>query len=290
MDEFHIGLELTTTEELEGLTSLLFQRRFNPLDYAMRIDDSQLPFDDRQAWLQQVDQRFRFLAADGITVLKRTTKTLPYRQILIAVCKYFKLPLSPSLSTLALEEEVFLHLIDLAYQRLPPEEQSQLEHYFRKALMANPIGQQFCTTHTQHSLRLVLKGSSAVMLSSVIRPLILRHMASQVAVQLARYQMTKQVLAGSSTALLSAAKHQAALKIAQRGLAFNVARYSAIRGVFSILGPAMWTWFLADLGWRAIATNYGRIIPVIFSIAQIRLLRGDNTADNPSDKLGITAI
>jgi uncharacterized protein YaaW (UPF0174 family) len=27
------------------------------------------------------------------------------------------------------------------------------------------------------------------------------------------------------------------------------------------------------LGWRTIATNYGRIIPVIFILAQIRLLR-----------------
>ena len=45
----------------------------------------------------------------------------------------------------------------------------------------------------------------------------------------------------------------------------------AVRWLF--LGPALWSWFLADLGWRAIATNYGRVIPVVFTLAQIRLTR-----------------
>jgi len=39
------------------------------------------------------------------------------------------------------------------------------------------------------------------------------------------------------------------------------------------LGPALWAWFFADLGWRAIATNYARVIPVVFTLAQIRLIR-----------------
>jgi len=32
------------------------------------------------------------------------------------------------------------------------------------------------------------------------------------------------------------------------------------------------------LGWKAIATNYGRIIPIIFTLAQIRLTRGESLA------------
>lgn len=274
MDEFRAGLELATTEELEGLTSLLFHRRFNPLDYAMGIDEHQLPFEDRCAWVEQVDLRFRFLAADGVTVLQRNSGALSYRKILIAVCRYFKLTLPSSLSTIALEEEVFLHMLELAYQKLSPAEQSQLEQYFRKAMVVHPLAKPLFSANPQHALRLVLKGSSAVVLSSVIRPIILRHMASQVAAQLVRYQMAKQALTASSTALLGAAKQQAALKLAQRGCLVNLARYGTMRGFFAVLGPAMWTWFLADLGWRAIATNYGRIIPAIFSIAQIRLLRG----------------
>ncbi|NJL48809.1 MAG: hypothetical protein HC929_16690, partial [Leptolyngbyaceae cyanobacterium SM2_5_2] len=62
-----------------------------------------------------------------------------------------------------------------------------------------------------------------------------------------------------------------------RGLALNAARYGATRTVLSVLGPALWAWFLADLGWRAIATNYGRVIPVVFTLAQIRLNRTSET-------------
>ena len=56
-------------------------------------------------------------------------------------------------------------------------------------------------------------------------------------------------------------------------MTLSAARYGAVRTVFSIVGPVMWAWFLADLGWRTISTNYGRIIPTIFTLAQIRLSR-----------------
>jgi uncharacterized protein YaaW (UPF0174 family) len=58
-------------------------------------------------------------------------------------------------------------------------------------------------------------------------------------------------------------------------MTLTAARYGAVRTIFAFAGPALWGWFLADLGWRAIATNYGRIIPVIFALAQIRLTRED---------------
>jgi uncharacterized protein YaaW (UPF0174 family) len=40
-----------------------------------------------------------------------------------------------------------------------------------------------------------------------------------------------------------------------------------------VLGSALWVSFAPDLGWRTIATNYGRVIPMIFTLAQIRLIR-----------------
>ena len=61
--------------------------------------------------------------------------------------------------------------------------------------------------------------------------------------------------------------------MAKRGMVANTARYTAVRGLFAFLGPVLWVSFFADLGWRAIATNYTRIIPVIFTLAQIRLTR-----------------
>jgi uncharacterized protein YaaW (UPF0174 family) len=56
-------------------------------------------------------------------------------------------------------------------------------------------------------------------------------------------------------------------------MTISAARYGAVRSVFAFMGPVMWAWFFADLGWRAIATNYGRIIPTVFTLAQIRLTR-----------------
>ena len=68
-------------------------------------------------------------------------------------------------------------------------------------------------------------------------------------------------------------QQRAAMQMAQRGMAMTATRYVAVRSVFSVLGPAMWMWFLTDLGWRSIAVNYSRVIPVIFTLAQIRLTR-----------------
>ena len=67
-----------------------------------------------------------------------------------------------------------------------------------------------------------------------------------------------------------------ALQAAKKGMAVNAARYGATRGIFSLLGPIVWSYFLADLGWKAIATNYSRVIPIVFTLAQIRLIRGDH--------------
>ena len=59
--------------------------------------------------------------------------------------------------------------------------------------------------------------------------------------------------------------------MSRRGMTMSAARYSAVRSVFAFIGTMMWAWFFADLGWKAIATNYGRIIPTVFTLAQIRL-------------------
>ncbi|MEM9214654.1 MAG: hypothetical protein AAGD25_09935 [Cyanobacteria bacterium P01_F01_bin.150] len=275
MDEFREGLELATAKELRELTHLLFHRRFNPLDYVMGVDEKDLPFNDRYALIAQVDKRFRFLAADGVTVLRQTSDALPYRRILGSVCQHFSLHLPSSLSTIALEQEVFLHILDIAYQKLSLDEQSNLEDYFRRTVIAHSFNSECYAELRQQSLRVILKGSGAVMINSVLRPLLLRYLANKVAVQLVHYQMAKKLLVGSSLAVVQASKRQAALQAAKHGAVLNLTRYGAVRSAFAVLGPAMWAWFLADLGWRSIATNYGRIIPAIFSIAQIRLLQED---------------
>ncbi len=219
MDELRTALELATDEELSGLTDLLFCPKFNPLDYLQQPDVLALQAGDRSRWLDELEQRFRFLAADGLTVLQRKTDRLSYRMILIQVCRHLKSPYSSALSTMDLEAEIFLVLVQRSGLELPSD-------------ASGAVGT-------------ALKGGGAIAASAIVTPLVRR---------LAGQTLAKQGLAAA----------------ARQGLL----RYGVVRSAAAMLGPAMWTWFLADVGWRSISTNYGRIIPMVFALAQIRLTRG----------------
>jgi uncharacterized protein YaaW (UPF0174 family) len=219
VDELRAALELATDEELSGLTDLLFCPKFNPLDYLQQPEVLALRAGDRSRWLDDLEQRFRFLAADGLTVLQRKTDRLSYRMILIQVCCYLKLPYSSALSTMDLEAEIFLVLVQRSGLELP----------------SNASG----------AVGTALKGGGAMAASTLVTPLVRR-------------------LAGQTLA------QQGLVAAARQGLL----RYGVVRSAALMLGPVMWTWFLADLGWRSISTNYGRIIPMVFALAQIRLTRG----------------
>lgn len=219
MDELRAALELATDEELSSLTDLLFCPKFNPLDYLQQPEVLALRAGDRSRWLDDLEQRFRFLAADGLTVLQRKTDRLSYRMILIQVCCHLKLPYSSALSTMDLEAEIFLVLVQRSGLEWP--------------------------NNASGSVGTALKGGGAMAASTLVTPLVRR---------LAGQTLAQQGLAAA----------------ARQGLL----RYGVVRSAVSMLGPAMWTWFLADLGWRSISTNYGRIIPMVFALAQIRLTRG----------------
>ena len=218
MDELRAALELATDEELSGLTDLLFCPKFNPLDYLQQPEVLAMRAGDRSRWLDELEQRFRFLAADGITVLQRKTDRLSYRMILIQVCRHLKLPYSSALSTMDLEAEIFLVLVQRSGVEWPDQGSG--------------------------AVKTVLKGGGAIAASTLVTPLV-RRLAQQ----------------GLQEGLAGAARQ-------------GLLRYGVVRSAASMLGPAMWTWFLADVGWRSISTNYGRIIPMVFAIAQIRLTRG----------------
>lgn len=274
MDELRSGLELATDEELQVLTDILFCRKYNPLDYVYTPEPIEVQSRDRQAWLDALEQRFRFLAADGLTVLRRQTEQVSYRQVLIQVCHHLKIRYSANLCTEDLEAEVFLHLLSKVWKRLPTAQRQALTHQVERSL-SQDVNQQLPISLQQDPLQLMLKGGSALAVSSVVRPLVLQQIARQFAYHAATFQVTQQALVQGGTAIAVQIEGQAALQTAYRGMAVNAARYGAVRTVFALLGPALWTWFLADLGWRAIATNYGRVIPVVFTLAQIRLTRTD---------------
>lgn len=271
MDELRLALEMATDDELQELTQILFQPKFNPLDY-VRMRPLDLQSHDRRTQITILEQRFRFLAADGLTVLQGRSETLNYREILLKICQQLKISTPHSLSTLELESEIFLTVLERACKRLPPGEYQSLNRHLQDLVARSPHALELSPEARQDPLRLALAGGSALAVSSMVRPWLLQQISQQLALSLARRSAAQQLLhSGGSWA--TRLQGQWLLQSASRGVALNTARYGAVRGALGFLGPALWMWFLADLGWRAIATNYARIIPVVFTLAQIRLTR-----------------
>nr|WP_173867209.1 hypothetical protein [Synechococcus sp. BDU 130192] len=257
VDELRTALELATDEELHHLTQLLFSRKFNPLDYWQTPQPSAIRSQNRDHQIQHIETRFRFLAADGVTVLRRQTKTLTYRQILFQVGEFLDIPCGTALDTIELEAEIFLALTSRAWDKLPQKEQRALIDRVRRSLAQTDLPEALPVQLQHNPLRIFLKGSSTLVISSVLKSFLMK----QVARQLALHFATGQALKTTTTRLGSLMLTQTAL------------RYGLTRSVLGAVVPALWSWFLVDLGWRAIATNYGRIIPMIVTLAQIRLTR-----------------
>jgi uncharacterized protein YaaW (UPF0174 family) len=275
LDELRAVLELATEEELQDLTAILFSRKFNPLDYVHTPEPIEVQSQDRQVWLDALEDRFRFLAADGMTVLRGRTEQVTYRQALIQVCKYLKIPYYDDLATVDLEAEVFLHLLGKVWKKLPKQEQQKITTNVQRQLLTSEIQQPLPLSLQKDPLGLIFKGGSALAVTSVIQPYVLKQIARQFAVHFATYQVAKEAAITGTQVASKQFQTYVTAQMARRGMTMSAARYSAVRGMFAFIGPMMWAWFFADLGWRAIATNYGRIIPTIFTLAQIRLTRAE---------------
>ena len=273
MDEFKAALELATEEELQQITQILFQRRFNPLDYWQTPEPLEIQSQNWDIWLDSLDRRFRYLAADGFTVLRGETDRLSYRKILVRVCLYLKIPYSQQMSTTDIEAEIFLHLVSNAWKKLPVSEQKSLQRKVSNALTVDRPPAPL-PLHIQHNpLKILMTGSGLIAVNSLVKKWLLKHIARQFAVHFARYQAAKTALVKGGAVTLLQSKF--ALNTAQKGMTTTIARYGTTRTVLSVMGSVMWGWLIADLGWKAIATNYSRIVPIIFTLAQIRLTRGD---------------
>ena len=273
MDELRTALEVATEEELQDLTAILFSRKFNPLDYVNTPAPIEIQSQDRKAWLDSLEERFRFLAADGMTVLKGKTKRVTYREAIIQVCKHLKIPYSTELTTVDLEAEVFLHLLGKVWRKLPRKEKDKMTLRIQRYLAQSELKEPLPLTLQRDPLGLIFKAGSALALTSVVQPFLLKQIARQFAAHFATYQVARQAAIKGSAVAVGQFQNYFSLQMARRGMALSAARYGAVRSTLTFLGPVMWMWFFADLGWRAVATNYGRIIPTIFALAQIRLTR-----------------
>ncbi len=272
MDELRTALELATDEELQDLTEILFRPRFNPLDYLRLSDPLDIQSRDRDGWLDALEDRFRYLAADGLTVISRKTDQLSYRQILIQVCRHLRLPYKMSMSTVDLEAEVFLGLLERAWKQLPAAQKGEFTIQLKHSLTKAQLLPQMPLAVQQDPMSLVVKGSTAIAVTSVVRPMVMQVIARQFAVYVARYQVAQ---AAAVSGAIATQLQTVALQTARQGMAVSAARYATVRGVFACLGPALWMYFFADLGWRSVSSNYGRVIPTIYALAQIRLTRAE---------------
>jgi uncharacterized protein YaaW (UPF0174 family) len=282
VDELRHGLELASQEELQAITELLFRPKFNPLDYWYTPDPIAVQSCDRNDQLNQIEQRFRYLAADGLSILKGQSQHYSYRRVLIQICHYLKFDYQSHWSTNDLEAEIYLKLLERTWQKLPRHEQKQLQQKMQSTLAQSEQFGKLPPRLQVSDLGTLLKGGGALAVSTVIRPWLLTQIANQFAWHFARQQVAQQALKTTAT-LAAQVQGKAMLHIASRGMAVNAARYGAMRSMLGVLGPAMWAWFLADIGWRAIATNYTRIIPVVFTLAQIRLTRDLEQVATPHD-------
>ncbi|MBD2576470.1 hypothetical protein [Oscillatoria sp. FACHB-1406] len=275
MDELRVALELATEDELHQLTKILFSRGLNPLDYIQMPDVIEVQSRDREELLDGIEERFRYLAADGLTVLRGRTHQVSYRTTLIQVCRYLKIPYAQKMSAVELESEIFLHLVQRAWKHLPASEQRSLTARIQRSLAQSNYSEPLPPQLQHDPVNLLLKGGGIMAVNFAVKPLILQHIARQFALHFCQYQMAKTALIEGGTAAAVQIQQQLAVQAARRGMVVAASRQAAVRSAFAFLGPVLWASFVADLGWKAIATNYGRIIPAIFALAQIRLIRSE---------------
>ena len=263
VDDLRSALTLATDEELGDLAELLFEPKFNPLDYVMMPRPVQVQGYDRPRQITVIEQRFRFLAADGFTVLTGQSQRLEYRQILRQVCRHLRIPFTSDFQTIDLEAEILLVVLQKTCRNLSPQQYRDFNQHLQQALERSDLYAQLPETTRQEPLKILLAGGSILAIGSMLRSGFLRQLAQQWALQAAEWFVARQMLA-TGRGLLS---------LTGRGAAVNIASYSVIRSAFTLISPVLWGWLMLDLGWRSIAINYSRVIPFIFSIAQIRLTR-----------------
>ncbi len=269
MNDFIEALHLASDEELFQIAQILFRRGFNPLDYLTLPPVVEVQSLDREELINKINDRFLFLAADGFTVLKGKTPNLAYRDVLKRVFWHLKMRCGSKVTTVQLESELYLKLLEQSLAKLPQPERQQLDRDLVEAIQTTDIPGQH-----SHIKGLIAKGTGVLALTTMVQPVVLHLLAKRVAWYFATYQVSREALKAGGVALAQRIQAYFSSALAKRGMVLATARYGAVRGIFGLVSPLLWGIFLADLGWRGIATNYGRIIPVIFLVAQIRLLKG----------------
>ena len=167
---------------------------------------------------------------DGIAGAHRTSD---YRQVLIRVCRYLKIPYSIKLTTTDLEAEVFLNLLGKAWKQLSTTEQQALTVRVQRSLAQSKLSQPLPLSVQRDPLALLVKGGSALAVTSILKPVLLQQIARQFALHFATYQVARETLIQGGAVAATQFQNYVALQTAQRGMAISAARYGAARGVLA---------------------------------------------------------
>ncbi|PKA61550.1 hypothetical protein AXF42_Ash018838 [Apostasia shenzhenica] len=300
--ELRSVLELATDEELFELESILYGPRqafivslkklaffdcsyFSPLlksivskpsvDY---ISD-EADFQCREDFIQNLESRFFFLAADARSTLRGWRPS--YRNVLLGMRKKLKVSCSSKLSTEDLEVEIFLHLL----QEYSSPEDSPMAFFFDEAKFLRNSGSvgvgisqwkvQFLTavrTGAKDFQETVLKGGGILTMSKILQ-MVARRLTGKVIMEAANYEIKHEIIKRGGQLAAINLESRAALLAARKGLAGAVSRYLGFRNLMIFLGPLFWGTFLAEIVIRSLGTDYARVLRAIYAFAQIRLTR-----------------
>ena len=233
---------------------------------------------DRRSFQRSIERRFRFLAATAEDMLHKQWPT--YRQTLLAIRTRTGAECSPQLDTVDLETEIFLHLLS--------EHAEYIQVYRHRpaaldvdAIAASGDGMTDVLVHSRPS-RWKNAVTSLRFGSKDIIPAIAK-LATTFAVTRLHYSAAQRL----SRLILHRASHHRAIaslttntvtssitaQAAKESLMNAVAKYSALRQIFSFVGPLLWLTTAMDLAKISLGTDYARLAKTVFMLAQIRLVR-----------------
>lgn len=143
------------------LANILFRRKFNPLDYLTTPPIQELQSWDRDELIAAIAKRFSFLAADGLTVLRRRTHDLSYRDVLERVCRHLDVKYSKQQTIEDIESELFLNLISNSWKKLSSQERANLDQSMQTALTEADLQKSLPADAQRSPMSLFVKGGSA---------------------------------------------------------------------------------------------------------------------------------
>ncbi|XP_058078499.1 uncharacterized protein LOC131226791 isoform X2 [Magnolia sinica] len=239
--ELRMVLELATDSELYEIKSILFgPSYFSPLlkSLTKRADVDIMHggvSEGREDFIEHLEARFLFLAADARSTLSEETGSVPFLSD--------KFTSSNSQGSL----------------------EPGLGQWKMRALEALKVG-------AEELQSLLLKGGGVLTLAKIYQ-LLARRLSGKMLLEAANYQIKREVLKKGGQVVAINLESRAALLAARQGFSYATSRYLGLRSMMMLLGPMLWGTFLADVVIQMIGTDYARILRAIYAFAQIRLTR-----------------